>query len=222
MATKLRLGISEDRNFIYPRIPADAFKPDGRYRSALNELDRLIDAKSNLPIYAKYWDRSLKSGGTLPATTMEEAAVRLKSDMRWILIYEAEHARIWKEGPLDYMSALRGYKRSAKEVLSVLREHFPICVASTKNMPTSFVTHWIELSKIFFLTKSSDGLKYPTRIHRTGTNGAPSVAPRSGSMSFNIFPEYHFFGLMNCWKLGRVRSTALFTIGLLIGWSSER
>lgn len=115
MASKLRLGISEDRDFAYPRIRADAFKPDGRYRSALNELDRLIDAKSNQPIYAKYWDRSLKSGGTLPATTMEEAATRLKSDMRWILVYEAEHARIWKEGPLDYMSALRGYKRSAKE-----------------------------------------------------------------------------------------------------------
>jgi hypothetical protein len=115
MGMKLRLGISEDRDFAYEPIPGNAFNSNGRYRAALTRLNRLLNADSTREIYSKYWDRCLKSGGTLPAATFEEAVARLQHDMRWILIYEAEHARIWKEGPPDYMTALRNYKRSARE-----------------------------------------------------------------------------------------------------------
>lgn len=121
MGTKLKLGISEDRNFAYPSIPSMAFRPNGRYKAPLLSLNRFLEAKSTQPIYQKYWDRCQRSGATLPAATMDEAVQRLKADVRWIAVHESEDARIWREGPPDYMSALRSYKQSAKEDASRIK-----------------------------------------------------------------------------------------------------
>lgn len=114
MSRRLSLGISEDREFEYTRIPAEAFSRSGRYRAALAQLQKLTSSPSFEARARKYWDRCLASGSTLPAADYEGARARYKADIEWILVYEAEHARIWNDGPVDYHEALRKYQRQAK------------------------------------------------------------------------------------------------------------
>lgn len=114
MGNRLTLGISEDREFEYPRISAEAFRPLGRYRSAISQLQRLTASPKFEMLAKAYWERCLKSGSTLPAADYEGARKKFRSDIEWILVYESERARIWADGPLDYMEALRRYQRQAQ------------------------------------------------------------------------------------------------------------
>lgn len=124
MGTRLTLGLSEDRDFEWPRIPAATFRASGPYRSALARLNALTSAPHMTRIYDEYWQRCLTSGGTLPAATKMEAVERLKRDIAWILVLESESARIWSSGPEDYRSRMRTYQQASqadlKRVKSVL------------------------------------------------------------------------------------------------------
>lgn len=113
MGHRLTLGISEDREFDYPRVPQSAFHSAGPYKNAVMKLDTLLASPSAEKWHKSHWDRCLASGGTLPAATYHEARERFRSDIRWILIYEAESARIWADGPPDYKDTLRRYQKAA-------------------------------------------------------------------------------------------------------------
>lgn len=113
MGHRLTLGISEDRHFEYPKISTEAFRPNGPYRSALSKLDKLTLSPSFEQWAKSYWNRCVASGSTLPAADYEGARDRFKADIAWVLICEAEEARIWSQGPLDYKEALRRYQKGA-------------------------------------------------------------------------------------------------------------
>lgn len=113
MGRRLSIGISEDRNFRFPTIPSASFSPTGRYRSAILKLKTLIDSPGSEKKAKDYWDRCKSSGSTLPAADFEGARRKYFADIEWVLVYEAESARIWAEGPLDYMETLRRYQRQA-------------------------------------------------------------------------------------------------------------
>lgn len=113
MGKRLRIGISEDRDFKFPRIPIESFSSTGRYRLAIGKLRKLINSPSCQKWAMNYWERCQVAGGTLPAVDFEGAKHRYFAGIEWILIYEAESARIWAEGPPDYMETLRRYQRQA-------------------------------------------------------------------------------------------------------------
>lgn len=113
MGNRLTLGISEDREFDYPRIPSSAFQASGPYKAALVKLDALLASPSAEKWHRDHWQHCLTSGSTLPAADYEAARNRFREDIRWILIHEAESARIWSKGPADYKEALRRYQKAA-------------------------------------------------------------------------------------------------------------
>lgn len=110
---RLAFGISEDRDYEWPAIQPSAFSREGRYQTAVALLDKLLAKPSTEDIHKRYWDRALQSGTTLPAKDYDNARLRHRSDIHWIMIYEAEHGRIWNDGPPDYMTAERDYHRTA-------------------------------------------------------------------------------------------------------------
>lgn len=112
-ASRLSLGISEDRNYVWPKIERSAFDENGPYESAIVSLHRMLAKPSSEKIHQNYWDRCLGSGSTLPAKNYEKARLKHRYDIGWIMIYEAENARIWHEGPPDHMSMLREYHNCA-------------------------------------------------------------------------------------------------------------
>ncbi len=111
---KLSIGISEDQEFSWPSIPSANFSEGGRYRDAFLELEKLLSKPLTEKVHQEYWRRCLESGSTLPAATYEQARNKARSDIRWILVVESESARIWRDGPMDYRTALREYQRSAQ------------------------------------------------------------------------------------------------------------
>jgi hypothetical protein len=74
----------------------------------------MLDTPSMERAAAEHWERALASGSTLPAATFDLARKRYRRDVPWIMIMEAESARIWNEGPKDWRSALREYQSGAK------------------------------------------------------------------------------------------------------------
>lgn len=121
MGTRLTFGLSEDRDFRWPRIPFSKFNDSGPYRSAIFRLNKLLDSTSAASIYSVYWQRCLSSGSTLPAATKEEAVERLKADVKWIAITEAESARIWSEGPRDFRSQMRAHQTASQSDIKRLK-----------------------------------------------------------------------------------------------------
>ncbi|MBT2187909.1 hypothetical protein [Sphingobium nicotianae] len=128
MSFRLTLGLSEDGEYQWPRITNDAFSIDGKYRDALTLLNELLSRRATQSVFDLYWDRCQASGRTLPAATKSEAIMRLRSDLCYVLVWEAESARIWSEGPQDYRAQMRAYQRTSqsdvrrfKAALDVLR-----------------------------------------------------------------------------------------------------
>jgi hypothetical protein len=114
-ATTLRLGWKEDRNYRWPSIPSERFAKEGRYREALQLLEPFLRSPLMEKAYKLHWDRVVSNGSTLPAKTFEQARQRFISEIPWMLVYEAEWARIWDEGPRDWRSTLREYHAHAKK-----------------------------------------------------------------------------------------------------------
>lgn len=113
MPHRLTLGISEDADRRKAVIPSVVFQDDGPYAAALEVLDSYLATPAIEKIHESYWDRAIRSGSTLPAANFTEARLRHRRSIRWIMVLEAEQARLWREGPLDYLSALREYHGSA-------------------------------------------------------------------------------------------------------------
>lgn len=107
------MGWKEDREYRWPRIPADSFRPNGRYREGLKAVEKLLDSHLMERAYIQHWERVVESGSTLPAATFDEARLIFRDEIRWMLIHESEWARIWSEGPRDWRSVLREYQAGA-------------------------------------------------------------------------------------------------------------
>ena len=122
MGKRLSLGLVEDKEYQWPNSPKTVFDDNGPYQSALSILDTFLEKQRTENIHELYWDRALKSGSTLPAANYEEARIRHRRTIRWLMVKEAEEGRIWSHNPPDYMSVLREYHKRADRDAAKLKD----------------------------------------------------------------------------------------------------
>ena len=193
MGRRLSIGISEDRNFRFPIVPSTSFSPAGRYRSAISKLQKLIDSPGCQERAKVYWDRCKASGSTLPAADFEGARRRYFAEIEWILVYEAESARIWAEGPLDYMSTLRRYQKQAMIDAARIRSAIDELRRFDKKHPY-LLRHTAQRALQDYLSsEKKETVQYPNPNAKRGFNFLTISGPKVREAEFRYLTKLSIF-----------------------------
>lgn len=202
MGQRLSIGICEDRDFRFPNVSAEAFSPTGRYSSAIAKLKKLIESPICQKWAKSYWDRCQKSGGTLPAADFVGARKRYFADIEWVLVYESESARIWSEGPLDYMETLRRYQKQAIIDAERIRSAIDELRRFDRKHPY-LLRHTVQRALQDFLAdKETKAIQLPNANAKRGFNSLTISGPKVREAEFRYLTRLSFFefaSLLDSW-----------------------